>query len=275
MKKLVNRTRHLALRGAAVVDHLWRRSTDPLLPPAPLRLYYYRSLSPAVFAHMCDVASTELLSRGLRPDHRVLDVGSGIGNLAIGLKDYLRGEYDGVEINADAVAWCQHAITPRYPAFRFHRAHVSSGAYNAHGNVSAASYRFPFNDRRFNVAMLGSVFTHMLPDEVRQYVREIARILTVGGFAVISCFLLNDENRASVEAGRSFMTFGIAHPSGVCRLHSASVPEAAVAFDEAFMRRLFDDAGLRVHDVRRGRWWSGEAHDQDVLTVGPSTTPFR
>jgi hypothetical protein len=62
------------------------------------------------------------------------------------------------------------------------------------------------------------------------------------------------------------MPFGVRHPSGVCLLHDAAVPEAAVAYDEDFVCRLHDRAGLRIHDVRRGRWWSGEQHDQDVVT---------
>jgi len=63
------------------------------------------------------------------------------------------------------------------------------------------------------------------------------------------------------------MSFDVEHPSGVCRLHDAFVPEAAVAFDEGFVRRIHDEAGLRINDVRRGKWWNGERHDQDVVTA--------
>ena len=69
------------------------------------------------------------------------------------------------------------------------------------------------------------------------------------------------------------MAFGIRHPSGVCLLHDATVPEAAVAYDEGFVRRLHDEAGLRIHDVRRGKWWNGKQHDQDVVTSGLNERP--
>jgi hypothetical protein len=36
------------------------------------------------------------------------------------------------------------------------------------------------------------------------------------------------------------------------------------------VRRVHEQVGLRISDIRRGRWWSGEAHDQDVLTVVPN-----
>jgi len=57
------------------------------------------------------------------------------------------------------------------------------------------------------------------------------------------------------------------HPSGLCRLHDAAVPEAAVAIEETFVRDAIDRAGLHVSDVRRGRWWDGGRHDQDLLTL--------
>jgi SAM-dependent methyltransferase len=240
-----------------------------VLPPAHLRIYYYGTWDPKAFARACNDIPRELTTRGLRPEHRVLDIGSGIGNLALGLIGYLRGGYDGVDIHPEAVAWCQRAITPRHPEFRFHRADVASRAYNPHGQASASTYRFPFPDQSFDFIFLASVFTHMLPEEVEHYLREIARLLAPGGLCVESYFLLNDETRDAVEAGRCFMSFAFEHASGVCRLHDRSVPEAAVAYEETFVRRIHEQAGLRIRDVRRGRWWSGEAHDQDVVTAAP------
>jgi len=268
-KRLASRARSALYRLATPLDRIVRWRSDALLPPAHLRIYYYGTWSPQAFARAGETVRTELTSRGLRPEHRVLDIGSGIGNLAIGLIGYLRGGYDGVEIQPEAVAWCQRAITRRHPAFRFHRADLASRAYNPDGRVPASAYRFPFPDHRFDFILLASVFTHMAPDGVENYLREISRLLAPGGICVASYFLLNDETRVGVDAGRSFMSFRVGHPSGVCRLHDAAVPEAAVAFEEDFVRRAHEQARLRIRDVRRGRWWDGEAHDQDVLTVVP------
>jgi SAM-dependent methyltransferase len=207
------------------------------------------------------------MTRGLRPEHRVLDIGSGIGNVAIGLLGYLQGGYDGLEIHPDAVAWCQRAITARHPSFRFHRADVESHAYNPKGQASAASYLFPFPDRRFDFILLASVFTHMLPDQTEQYLREISRLLAPEGKCVASFFLLDETTRAGVEANQSFLSFGVAHASGVCRLHDAAVPEAAVAIEESFVSEALERAGLRVAEARRGAWSTGVAHDQDLLTI--------
>jgi SAM-dependent methyltransferase len=265
-RRLAGALRRRVYRLATPVDRIVRGTNDPLLPPAHLRIYYYGTWDPTAFARACEIR-TELISRGLRPEHRVLDIGCGIGNLAIGLKEFLRGGYDGLDIHSEAIAWCQRAITPRYPSFRFHGADVASRAYNPRGHLSASAYRFPFPDRAFDFIFLASVFTHMKPDAVERYLHEISRLLAPGGRCVESYFLLNDETRRAVEAGRSFMSFDVRHPSGVCLLHDSAVPEAAIAFDEGYVMRLHEQARLRIVDVRRGRWWSGERHDQDVVTA--------
>ena len=266
-KRAAKSLRSLTHRGLTVLDHLAPWRGDPLLPPAHLRIYYYRTWKPEAFARACAGARTELDLAGLRSDHRVLDIGSGIGNLAVGLLGYLRGTYDGVEVHKEAVAWCHRAISPRHPTFRFHHADLANGAYNPDGHPPAAAYCFPFPDRSFDVIFLGSVFTHLLPSDAANYVHEIARLLAPGGFCVASYFLLDDERRESIDARRSFIPFPVEHSSGVCRLHRASSPESAVAFEETFIRGLHDESGLRIRHLRRGQWWRGVSHDQDVVVA--------
>ena len=264
-RRLGGAVKRAGYRAWTPIDRIYR--PDPLLPPAHLRVYYYRSTRPRVFHAACETVKTELVSRGLQPHHRVLDIGSGIGNLALALRDELRGGYDGVEIHREAVTWCQQAVTPRYPAFRFHRADLANSAYNPDGSAAAARYRFAFPDRSFDYVYLGSVFTHMPVDEVEQYVREIARLLEPGGLCIASFFLLDGDSRRGITEGTSFMRFGGEDPSGRFRLHDVAVPGAAIAIDAEWVRGLYAREGLAIVDVRRGRWWSGVAHDQDVVTA--------
>ena len=272
------RARDILYRFATPIDRLSYLTAHELMPPAHLRIYYYRTWKRDAFIRFSEGAAAELVSRGLRPEHRVLDIGSGIGNLAVGLIGYLRGSYDGVEIHPAAVTWCQHAITARHPTFRFHRADLFSGAYNPHGRAAASKYRFPFGDHEFDFVFLGSVFTHLLPDAVENYVREISRMLAPDGICVASYFLLNQNSRTGIDAGRSFIPFPVEQPSRLYRLRDATVPEAAVALDEEFVGRIYATAGLQIRDIRRGFWWSGVADDQDVLTAAkisrePSANP--
>ena len=45
---------------------------------------------------------------GLKPEHRVLDIGSGIGRVAIPLTEYLneKGSYEGFDVVELGVNWC-------------------------------------------------------------------------------------------------------------------------------------------------------------------------
>ncbi len=261
------RLRTHAYRTVSVIEVLRASSEAELRPPFHLRVAYYRTGDRAAFDAACMAARTEVLAAGLEPRHRLLDIGCGIGNLAIGLSDYLTSGYDGIDISREAVDWCRSAITPRFPVFRFHHADVTSTTYSPGGHTPAADYRFPFADGSFDFVFLGSVFTHLLPAEVENYVGEISRLLAPGGRAVASYFLLNDETRAGVDQGRSFMPFEVRHASGLCRLFDARRPEDAVALEETFFKDLHDQAGLRIRSIRRGHWWNGGRHDQDVMVV--------
>jgi SAM-dependent methyltransferase len=265
-KRIGGRIRGATRRALSLID----RAADPSgapVPPAHLRTYYYRARDLAAFVRARDAVRTEALSHGLKPADRVLDIGSGIGNLALALADMRQASYDGVEIHPEAVRWCGAAITARHPHLRFHHADIFSSVYNPGGRLTASTYRFPFSDDSFDFVFLGSVFTHMLPDDVAHYLREIGRVLAPGGTCAASFFLLNDDRRADIAASRSFMPFPYEDDSRRARLHDRERPEAAVALEEAFVTAAYREAGLTIEKTRRGDWWSGRADDQDVITA--------
>ena len=81
----------------------------------------------------------------LRPDERVLDVGCGIGRMAMPLKEYLseRGEYWGFDIVPIGIHWCQKRISPRFPQFHFELVDILNATYNPDGKQKAAEHEFP------------------------------------------------------------------------------------------------------------------------------------
>ncbi|OYZ67215.1 MAG: hypothetical protein B7Y12_22035, partial [Rhizobiales bacterium 24-66-13] len=131
---------------------------------------------------------------GLRRSHRVLDVGCGIGRMAVPLTQFLhpeRGSYEGFDPVLEGVMWCTTTITPAYPRFRFQRLDVAHALYNPQGVVSGAELVLPFANRSFDFALMVSVATHLPPDELAIYLREIARVLAPGGKLFLTAFIVD------------------------------------------------------------------------------------
>jgi SAM-dependent methyltransferase len=153
------------------------------------------------------------------------------------------------------IDWCQQRITPRYPHFRFQQADILNGHYNPTGRYPATEYRFPYADAQFDFVFLTSVFTHMPPAEVAQYVAEIARVLKPGGRIFATFFLLNPESRALMQQPGA--TFNFCHELPGRYVFDLTDPDVGTAFDEPWVMALLDRHGLTQHRaVYPGSWSS-------------------
>ena len=209
-----------------------------------------------------------LIARGrLQPHERVLDLGSGNGQKARVLAYYLNkdGSYEGLDIVKSGVEFCQQRYAI-FPNFRFQLADVYSSHYHPTGRYLDTEYRLPFNDGEFDLVFLSSVFTHMLPEGVANYIAEISRILKPGGRCVATFFLLNRDSVPRIEAGASSLNF--MYPFGFYRVVDPRNPGKSVALDEAWVRDRFATAALRVVEATYGYWGGGKdllGAYQDVL----------
>lgn len=211
---------------------------------------------------------------GLQPDHRVLDLGCGIGRMAVPLTEYLsrRGSYEGMDIVPHGIEWCTAHVTPRFPNFRFQVADVYSKFYNPRGRYKASNYRFPFDDNCFDFAFLTSVFTHMLPEEVANYMGELSRVLKRGGKCLITWLMLNAESESLVKQGKS--SLDVIHPLGGCRVMNPKIPGEAIAYPEGRVLELYAGAGLLVEPPIRFGSWCGRAtflSTQDICVARKPT----
>jgi len=59
------------------------------------------------------------------------------------------------------------------------------------GQINPKKFVFPYADSSFDLVFLTSVFTHMLPEDVKRYMEEISRVLKSGGRSVVTYFLVN------------------------------------------------------------------------------------
>lgn len=206
---------------------------------------------------------------GLMPHERVLDVGCGAGRAAWGLAGYLspRGSYCGFDTFPAGVDWCRENLAPVLPNFEFRTVDVFSGVYNPYASVTAEAFRFPYADASFDLVALVSVFTHMLPADMANYLAEIARVLAPGGRMFATYYLMNDQVRgllathaSNPDFTRRYGGFWVADPAS---------REDAVAYEERLVRAMLAREGLAVARLVPGRWCGrdGGENGQDMLVA--------
>ena len=253
----------LRLRALDAFDAVVGRG-DPLVPPRRIRGRVGDSDFVATGEELADLLVD---AAGLRAGDRLLDVGCGYGRVARALIARLgpEGSYEGFDASAEAVDWCARRYAARHPRFRFTHLDVANAAYNPGGRVPARSAEFPCGDARFDVVLVASVFTHLLADGTDRYLAESARVLRPGGRLLATFFLLDDEARRRQREGAAEPAFR--HEHWPAALADPEVPEAAVGYDEAWVRDRLSAHGLRLQEpVRRGSW-SGRPDAQGFQDV--------
>ena len=207
----------------------------------------------------------------LQPVERVLDVGCGIGRMAIPLLQYLRhgGTYDGFDIVREGIDWCTRRITSLNPDFRFRLANIYNGIYNPTGTLKASEFVFPYENSSFDFVFLTSVFTHMLPRDLEHYLGEIARVLKPGGRCFVTYFLLNPESKQLLAANRSTLDFRYQGEGYVTT--DMGNPEGAVGYAEERIRELHQTHGLPIAEpIYYGSWCGRTSYlsYQDIVIAG-------
>ena len=190
-----------------------------------------------------------------KPDDRVLDVGCGVGRVALHFAEFLdsHGHYDGFDTVQVGVDWCNTRIGRPHSNFRFVHADIYNQQYNPEGLLDAASFRFPYENDRFTLVFATSLLTHLLPQSASQYLRETSRVLKPGGRSVVTFFIINDESRCHMMSSelcfqpteRGYWTT------------QPDFPEAAIAFEEETILTMYEEAGLEIQTPIRYGSWSG------------------
>jgi len=206
----------------------------------------------------------------LNRNERVLEVGCGVGRIAVGLTDYLSpdGHYEGFDVVPKAIKWAKANITSQFPNFNFTLSDVYNKYYNKTGKTSASEYKFPYENESFDFVYLTSVFTHIRPPEFENYLSETSRVLKSNSRCFSTFFLLNNESQKLMTSEKNLFNFKFQY-DGFSSI-SDDVPENAIAFPEEYVFKLFGKNKLKIlKPIHYGGWCerTNPLTGQDVIVA--------
>ncbi len=243
---------------------------EPSIPLPKLELLKACSSNPQAFMDVsCEFLSYFIEMADLKPDNSVLDIGCGVGRIAYSLGYYLSpvGRYEGFDIVDETLQEAKRVIATHKPNFNFQKVDIYNQAYNPNGTLQAVNFAFPYADESFDLVYLTSIFTHLMPVEVRHYLSEIHRVLKPGGRCLLTCFLLNDESQQLITQGKT--TQRLVYKFEEYFTKNIQVPEASIGFRESLFLEWITQKEFNIIGKYYGFWCSRTRYTsyQDILVI--------
>lgn len=212
------------------------------------------------------------LLAGLRDGQAIWDLACGCGLLELALADLgWEGRVVGTDIHRPCIQWAQRRLGKSLKQHTFEHMDVFNAAYWPAGKLTTAQWLEQFDARDFDVVVAKSLFTHVLPDELDVYFRGIALRLKPGGRAVLTFFLLDEEQARASAEGHARMQFHPYEADARCSVRTALAPTAAVAYPRAYVLERLREAGFNTDrcTIHPGVW-SGRPDGlsfQDIVVI--------
>jgi SAM-dependent methyltransferase len=195
----------------------------------------------------------------LSEQSNVLDIGSGIGRIAIPMTDFLKGEYHGFDAVRQGIDWCNDKIATKFKNFHFSYIDLFNDLYKNKG-INAATFTFPYEQSQFDFACAISVFTHMIPVEVENYLAQSSIVLKKGGYFVATFFILDEESKALMKTNPAF-DFKYEYENYA--LMDEDVKAANVGYDRIYLEQLIAASGFSIEHQEKG-YWCGRKKTQPI-----------
>ncbi len=191
---------------------------------------------------------------GLKQNDSVLDVGSGVGRMAVPLTTFLstEGLYRGFDISKEGIDWSIANISSEYPHFQFEHINIYNHLYNPNGSLTSTGFHFPYEADTFNFVFLTSIFTHLMEDEMTHYLHEINRVMKKDGTCLLTMFIVNDEATDLIKAGKSSLQFP--HKVGEASIENLALPNAAVGYSLNTVEAMMNKTNFVRSELKFGSW---------------------
>jgi SAM-dependent methyltransferase len=170
------------------------------VPPAILRFRVSETISAGEFLRVGEGCANLIqqcvrdLGKDFEGDCRVLDFGCGCGRtIRWFLRDGGNAEFHGVDVDAEAVAWC--------------RQHLQQGHFLATGPEPP----LPYPADHFDIVYCLSVFTHLNESMQDAWLAELARIMKPGGVLILTVYGKTAGEGLNEEGWKMLQSRGFVH----------------------------------------------------------------
>ncbi len=190
----------------------------------------------------------------MRPESRILDIGCGVGRKAWAIIRQLseKGEYAGIDIVPEAIQWCDENLRTPGRHVQSTSVNLFNQYYQHDGTGCASTFTFPYEDDTFDLVFASSVYTHMLPEGVANYLEQSRRLIKEEGRVISTFFVIDDVTLDLIERGRSVYRF--AHQHEGYRVEHEECPEHVVAYEKNYLEQMVASCGLEITNRLRGSW---------------------
>ena len=204
----------------------------------------------------------------IKKTDNLLELGSGIGLLAQYLTSFIDtpGSYTGFDLNKNCIEWSQSNIKPPSKSnLKLNFNHICHKIpYPGH----IPTIVFPYEDNTFDFVFSSSLILTLTPDESKQYLHEIFRVLKKGGRCLLSYFLWN--NYLDIPIGRSNTDIKRVNNCKDYKVIYNSLRETAIAYQEQQIHDWHVETKLPIAEIIYGNWsgTSDELTCADIILCG-------
>jgi cyclopropane fatty-acyl-phospholipid synthase-like methyltransferase len=254
-------------RLATIVKYC-RELTEADLPPL-FAMQKIGSDSARHFQNNMVSIFSELYNRfRLTPESKVFDLGCGSGRMAYPFAQLLdaSGKYYGADVWQEGISICQQQFPQR--TMEFHTIHANNNYYfDEFKPDTPNNFTLAFlPDAELDLIFAISVFTHLIEEDVRDYLHEFKRTLKHDGCAYVTCFVIDQFFMDFVDANNirpSFKEVAAGH------YQAYKGQDFFAGFTRRKWEELVAEAGLEIISLERGTWANkpGARSYQDILVL--------